>query len=125
MSEKIIALYERLSSEDENMGESYSISNQKKLLEDYCSEKEWTRFKHFTDDGISGIAFERPDFKAMMNMVVVSEIETIIIKDMSRLGRDYLGVGQLREVFRKQGVRHLRERVNLVKIWQVLGLMDI
>ena len=50
-SEKIIVLYERLSREDENLGESYSISNQKKLLEDYCREKGWTRFRHFTDDG--------------------------------------------------------------------------
>lgn len=55
--EKIIALYERLSREDENLGESYSISNQKKLLEDYCREKGWTRFRHFSDDGISGTTF--------------------------------------------------------------------
>lgn len=103
--EKIIALYERLSREDENMGESYSIQNQKKLLEDYCREKAWSRFRHFTDDGISGTTFERPEFKEMMNLVYDGEIETIIIKDMSRLGRDYLVVGQLREVFRKQGVR--------------------
>lgn len=103
--EKIVALYERLSREDENMGESYSIQNQKKLLEDYCREKGWTRFKHFTDDGISGTTFERPEFKQMMNAVHDGEVDTIIIKDMSRLGRDYLVVGQLREVFRKQGVR--------------------
>lgn len=103
--EKIVALYERLSREDENMGESYSIQNQKKLLEDYCREKGWTKFRHFTDDGISGTTFERPDFKAMMSLVHDGEIETIIIKDMSRLGRDYLVVGQLREVFRQKGVR--------------------
>ena len=102
---KIVALYERLSREDENLGESYSISNQKELLEDYCREKGWTKFRHFTDDGISGTTFERPDFKEMMSMVYDGEIETIIIKDMSRLGRDYLVVGQLREVFRQQGVR--------------------
>ena len=65
-SEKIIVLYERLSREDENLGESYSISNQKKLLEDYCREKGWTRFRHFTDDGISGTTFDRPSFKAMI-----------------------------------------------------------
>ena len=67
--EKIIALYERLSREDENLDESYSISNQKKLLEDYCREKGWTRFRHFSDDGISGTTFERPEFKAMMQLV--------------------------------------------------------
>ena len=104
-SEKIIVLYERLSREDENLGESYSISNQKKLLEDYCREKGWTRFRHFTDDGISGTTFERPSFKAMMELVEDGEVETIILKDMSRLGRDYLVVGQLREFFRKKGVR--------------------
>lgn len=103
--EKIIALYERLSREDENLGESYSISNQKKLLEDYCREKGWTRFRHFSDDGISGTTFERPEFKAMMQLVDDNEISTIIIKDMSRLGRDYLVVGQLRELFRQRGVR--------------------
>lgn len=84
-SEKIIVLYERLSREDENLGESYSISNQKKLLEDYCREKGWTRFRHFTDDGISGTTFERPSFKAMMELVEDGEVETIILKDMSRL----------------------------------------
>lgn len=103
--EKIIALYERLSREDENLGESYSISNQKKLLEDYCREKGWTRFRHFSDDGISGTTFERPEFKAMMQLVDDNEISTIIIKDMSRLGRDYLVVGQLRELSRQRGVR--------------------
>ena len=104
-SEKIIVLYERLSREDENLGESYSISNQKKLLEDYCGEKGWTRFRHFTDDGISGTTFDRPSFKAMIQLVEDGEVETIILKDMSRLGRDYLVVGQLREFFRKKGVR--------------------
>ena len=104
-SEKIIVLYERLSREDENLGESYSISNQKKLLEDYCREKGWTRFRHFTDDGISGTTFDRPSFKAMIQLVEDGEVETIILKDMSRLGRDYLVVGQLREFFRKKGVR--------------------
>ena len=104
-SEKIIVLYERLSREDENLGESYSISNQKKLLEDYCREKGWTRFRHFTDDGISGTTFERPSFKEMISLVEDGEVETIVLKDMSRLGRDYLVVGQLREFFRKKGVR--------------------
>lgn len=80
-SEKIIVLYERLSREDENLGESYSISNQKKLLEDYCREKGWTRFRHFTDDGISGTTFDRPSFKAMIQLVEDGEVETIILKD--------------------------------------------
>ena len=103
--EKITAMYERLSREDENLGESYSIQNQKKLLEDYCWEKGWTRFRHFTDDGISGTTFERPSFKEMISLVEAGEVETIVLKDMSRLGRDYLVVGQLREFFRKKKVR--------------------
>ena len=74
-SEKIIALYERLSREDENLGESYSIQNQKKLLEDFCREKGWTRFRHFTDDGISGTTFERPSFKEMISLVEDGEVE--------------------------------------------------
>ena len=82
-SEKIIALYERLSREDENLGESYSIQNQKKLLEDFCREKGWTRFRHFTDDGISGTTFERPSFKEMISLVEDGEVETIVLKDMS------------------------------------------
>lgn len=119
-SEKIIVLYERLSREDENLGESYSISNQKKLLEDYCREKGWTRFRHFTDDGISGTTFDRPSFKAMIQLVEDGEVETIILKDMSRLGRDYLVVGQLREFFRKKGVRLIAINDNHDSYFQVL-----
>lgn len=104
-SEKIVALYERLSRDDELQGESYSISNQKKLLEAYCREKGWTRFRHFCDDGISGTRFDRPGFLEMMDLVKDKSVGTIIVKDMSRLGRDYLIVGQLQEMFRQMGVR--------------------
>ena len=80
-SEKIIVLYERLSREDENLGESYSISNQKKLLEDYCREKGWTRFRHFTDDGISGTTFQRPSFQNMIKDIENGLINCVITKD--------------------------------------------
>lgn len=103
--DKFVALYERLSRDDELQGESYSISNQKKLLEGYCMNKGWVRYRHFTDDGISGTRFDRPGFMEMINLVKDKEIETIIVKDMSRLGRDYLMVGQLQELFRQMGVR--------------------
>ena len=83
-SEKIIVLYERLSREDENLGESYSISNQKKLLEDYCREKGWTRFRHFTDDGISGTTFQRPGFQAMLADIEAGKVGTVIVKDKSQ-----------------------------------------
>ena len=74
-SEKIIVLYERLSREDENLGESYSISNQKKLLEDYCREKGWTRFRHFTDDGISGTTFAPFDIKEVREITAYDELD--------------------------------------------------
>lgn len=101
----ITALYERLSHDDELQGESNSISNQKKLLESYARERGLTNFMHFTDDGISGTRFDRPGFMKMMNAVKDGAISTIIIKDMSRLGRDYLMVGQIQEMLRQKGVR--------------------
>lgn len=72
--EKIIALYERLSREDENLGKSYSISNQKNCRK-IIVEKRADQVPHFSDDGISGTTFERPEFKAMMQMVMIMCIE--------------------------------------------------
>ena len=86
------ALYERLSRDDELNGESNSISNQKKLLEQYAKEHGFTNLVHFTDDGISGTRFDRPGFLAMMKEVESGKVGTILIKDMSRMGRDYLKV---------------------------------
>ena len=107
-SEKIIVLYERLSREDENLGESYSISNQKKLLEDYCREKGWTRFRHFTDDGISGTTFNRPAFNSLLTEIEAGRVGTVIVKDMSRFGRNYLQVGFYTEMmFPKKNVRFI------------------
>lgn len=97
MTEKqgfMTALYERLSRDDELNGESNSISNQKKLLEQYAKEHGFTNLVHFTDDGISGTRFDRPGFLAMMKEVESGKVGTILIKDMSRMGRDYLKVGQ-------------------------------
>ncbi|MDD3140883.1 MAG: recombinase family protein [Lachnospiraceae bacterium] len=101
----ITALYERLSHDDELQGESNSITNQKKLLENYARERGLSNFMHFTDDGISGTRFDRPGFMKLMNSVKDGVISTIIIKDMSRLGRDYLMVGQIQEMLRQKGVR--------------------
>ncbi|MEJ8752494.1 recombinase family protein [Lagierella sp. ICN-221743] len=103
--EKITALYERLSRDDELEGESNSIVNQKKILEEYASKNNLTNIIHFTDDGISGTQFDRPGFMAMMNGVNTGNIGCIIVKDMSRLGRDYLKVGQCMEILRQKGVR--------------------
>ena len=102
---KITPLYERLSRDDELQGESNSISNQKLMLEDYARRNGFPRPIHFTDDGISGTRFDRPGFNAMMAEVEAGHVEAIIVKDMSRLGRDYLKVGQIMELLRQKNVR--------------------
>ena len=104
-NEKITPLYERLSRDDELQGESNSISNQKKMLEDFAHRNGLPNPTHFTDDGVSGTRFDRPGFLAMMEEVEAGRVEAIIIKDMSRLGRDYLKVGQVMEILRQRGVR--------------------
>ena len=104
-NEKITPLYERLSRDDELQGESNSISNQKQMLEDFARRNRLPNPTHFTDDGISGTRFDRPGFLAMMEEVEAGRVEAIVIKDMSRLGRDYLKVGQVMEVLRQRGVR--------------------
>ena len=105
MADKLVALYERLSRDDELIGESNSIINQKKMLESYALSHNMTNFIHFTDDGISGTRFDRPGFLAMLDGVEQGKITTIIVKDMSRMGRDYLKVGQVLEMLRQRGVR--------------------
>lgn len=104
-NEKITALYERLSRDDDQQGDSNSIVNQKKLLEDYAAQHNFPNPTHFTDDGISGTCFDRPGFLAMMKEVEAGNVEYLCIKDMSRLGRDYLKVGQIMEILRQRGVR--------------------
>lgn len=103
--EKITPLYERLSRDDELQGESNSISNQKQMLEEYAKKNGFPNPIHFTDDGISGTRFDRPGFLAMMKEVEAGNVDTIILKDLSRMGRDYLKVGQYVEILRQKGVR--------------------
>ena len=109
-SEKITALYERLSrddfgKDDDQQRESNSISNQKAMLEEFAARQGFTNIVHFTDDGISGTCFDRPGFLAMMKEVEAGNVEYLCIKDMSRMGRDYLKVGQIMEILRQRGVR--------------------
>lgn len=104
-NEKITPLYERLSRDDDLQGESNSISNQKQMLEDYARRNGLPNPRHFTGDGISGTRFDRPGFLAMMAEVEAGRVEAIVVKDMSRLGRDYLKVGQVMEILRQKGVR--------------------
>ena len=104
-NEKITPLYERLSRDDELQGESNSISHQKQMLEEFARRNGLLNPTHFTDDGVSGTRFDRPGFLAMMEEVEAGRVEAIVIKDMSRLGRDYLKVGQVMEILRQRGVR--------------------
>lgn len=102
---KITALYERLSRDDELQGESNSITNQKLMLEEYVKNNNLPLPTHFTDDGISGTRFDRPGFLEMINQVERGNVYAIVIKDMSRLGRDHITVGQYQELFRQRGIR--------------------
>ena len=102
----ITALYPRLSHEDELQGESNSISNQKRILETYAKQNGFSNLRWYTDDGYSGANFQRPGFQAMLADIEAGKVGTVIVKDMSRLGRNYLQVGMYTEViFPQKGVR--------------------
>ena len=105
---RITALYERLSKDDEQQGESNSILNQKKYLQDYAHKSGFTNIQHFTDDGFTGRNFSRPGFQAMLAEIQAGKIGTVIVKDMSRFGRNYLQVGFYTEIlFPQKGVRFI------------------
>ena len=105
---KITALYERLSNDDKLLGESNSIVNQKAMLENYAKQNNFKNIRHYTDDGYSGGNFERPDWKRLVSDIQASKVGTVIVKDMSRVGRDYLQTGFYTEVlFKQQGVRFI------------------
>ncbi|MBP3555849.1 MAG: DUF4368 domain-containing protein [Clostridia bacterium] len=107
-SDKITALYCRLSRDDELQGESNSITNQKSILEKYAKENGFKNTRFFVDDGYSGTNFARPAFSQIMELAEQGQIETIIVKDHSRLGRNRLVVGQLlEEEFDQLGVRYI------------------
>ncbi|MGI6678020.1 MAG: DUF4368 domain-containing protein [Dehalobacterium sp.] len=97
-NDKITALYCRLSRDDELQGDSNSIKNQKTILQKYADDNGFTNTEFFVDDGYSGTNFDRPDWKRLISQVEEGRIGTIIVKDMSRLGRDYLKVGYYTEV---------------------------
>ena len=106
--EKLTALYERLSKDDDLLGESNSIVTQKAMLENYAKQNGFVNFRHYTDDGYSGGNFERPAWKQMVADIQAGLIGTVIVKDMSRVGRDYLQTGFYTEVlFKQQGVRFI------------------
>lgn len=92
-------LYERLSRDDNLEGESYSIGNQKKLLTKVAKEKGYTNLVHFMDDGISGVTMDRPGFVDMIRQLEEGRAAAVFVKDLSRLGRNYIEVGRLTEEF--------------------------
>ena len=112
-NEKITALYERLSrddfgKDDDQQRESNSISNQKRILETYAKQNGFSNLQWYTDDGYSGANFQRPGFQAMLADIEAGKVGTVIVKDMSRLGRNYLQVGMYTEmIFPQKGVRFI------------------
>ena len=106
--EKYAILYGRLSQEDTRLGESNSIQNQRILLEKYAHDNGFENTIFLSDDGYSGTNFERPSWKKVEGMIEHGEVETLIVKDLSRLGREYLQVGYLIEIyFPQKGVRFI------------------
>ena len=97
--DKITALYVRLSHEDAIDGDSNSVVNQKALLLKYAQDNKFPNPHFFVDDGFSGVTFDRPNFNRMISEIEKGNIATVIVKDMSRLGRDYLKVGYYTEVY--------------------------
>ena len=106
--EKITALYERLSRDDESAGDSNSIVNQKKYLEGYAADHGYRNCVHYTDDGWSGGNFDRPAWKRLVADIEAGKVALVLAKDMSRIGRDYLQTGFYTEiVYKQQGVRFI------------------
>lgn len=104
----ITALYERLSCEDELDGESNSVTNQKNLLEAYARDNGFTNCRHYTDDGYSGGNFDRPGWQQLLADVEAGIVKTVLVKDMSRVGRNYVETGFYTEVyFGRMGVRFI------------------
>lgn len=105
---KITALYERLSRDDELAGDSNSVVNQKIQLEEYAARQGFTNCVHYTDDGWSGGNFDRPSWKRLISDIEAGKVGSVLAKDMSRIGRDYLQVGYFTEiVFRQNHVRFI------------------
>ena len=112
-TDKITALYCRLSQEDMQAGESESIQNQKMILQKYADEHHFFNTRFFVDDGFSGVSFEREGLQAMLHEVEAGNVATVITKDLSRLGRNYLKTGELIEiVFPEYEVRYIAIKLN-------------
>ena len=102
---KITALYTRLSRDDELQGESNSILNQKSMLETYATQNNLSNIKHYSDDGFSGTDWDRPNFLKLQEDIERDKISTVLVKDMSRVGRDHLRVGLFIEKLQEKDIR--------------------
>ena len=113
-SEKITALYCRLSRDDELQGDNNSIVNQKNILSKYAKDNHFSNIQFFVDDGFSGTNFNRPSWSELLSLIEDNQVGTIIVKDMSRLGRDYLKVGFYTEVlFVEKNIRFIAINNNI------------
>ena len=102
------AIYCRLSKDDDQQGESASIANQRDMLESYCEKQGWEVVAVYQDDGYTGLNMERPDLKRMLKAIERRQVNLVITKDLSRLGRNYLQTGHLIEdFFPRNGVRYI------------------
>jgi len=123
--QKITALYERLSRDDEAQGESNSITNQKKILEDFAERNGFTRCRHFSDDGVSGTTFNRPGLNEMLTVIRTGKISTVVIKDQSRIGRDVIEIGLLKRTFDEFNVRFMsaEDGLDTAKGFDIMSLL--
>ena len=113
-SAKTTALYTRLSRDDEQTGESNSITTQKHILEEYCAKHGFTNIRHFSDDGFSGTNFNRPSWKELIAEVEAGNVGIVVAKDLSRVGREYLQTGFYTEVFfREKNIRFIAVANNI------------
>jgi len=105
MQKKYNILYERLSRDDGDRAESDSIAHQRQLLEEYADRNGFTPYIHISDDGFSGTNWRRPGWQDIITRIEAGEVSALLVKDASRIGRDYIRVGFYREMFQEKGIR--------------------
>ena len=114
MINEVAAIYCRLSQDDGSVGESGSIQTQKTLLTQYCNERHITIGGYYCDDGWSGTNFDRPEFKRMIDDIEAGAVNMVIVKDLSRFGREYAQMGMyIEHYFEEKGVRFISVAENI------------
>ena len=115
MNKNRVAIYCRLSKDDEQIGDSVSISTQKMLLSGYCQNQGFEIIDIYIDDGFSGLNFNRPSFKRMVNDIEDGKIDIVVTKDLSRLGRDYIQTGYYIDVY--FSTKHIRYTFTVARLY--------